>query len=134
MKINSLFVYGSLLSELENHHLLIDCELVCEDKIVANMFTLYSGWPFISLSNASMLVVGEIYIINEYNLKMIDKLEGYEDKSFNCLFNRKIVRTFKNNIVYVYEGGESLQKNENKVLIEHGDWRHYKQQYLFFQD
>jgi gamma-glutamylcyclotransferase (GGCT)/AIG2-like uncharacterized protein YtfP len=137
-----VFVYGSLLSNLGNHHRLVGSTFIGEDSIRAKLFTCNWSWPFIIFSNSNKdRVVGEVYEVTYQDVcNSLDHLEGYHrnhcsthDKNCRCLFLRKKATTRLGRRVWVYEGGHELKTlsmsytgnvvDFHKNHIKSGNWR-----------
>ena len=79
-----VFVYGTLLKGLQNHHLLEPSE---EEEVVflgrartIDSFQLWDagGFPFVSTkAPATTTVLGEVYRVGRATLEKLDRLEGY---------------------------------------------------------
>jgi gamma-glutamylcyclotransferase (GGCT)/AIG2-like uncharacterized protein YtfP len=72
-----IFVYGTLMSGLTNHTVMQNPtfrgKAVTKDK-----YSLYcSGIPYMSKKNAHTQIQGELYEVDEEDLKRVDILEGH---------------------------------------------------------
>jgi gamma-glutamylaminecyclotransferase len=77
MKPIKLFVYGTLLSGLHNHHLLKGAKLIGEDRAPGVMHCS-GGAPITVPSKDGEWVLGEVYeVTSEKMLERLDSLEGH---------------------------------------------------------
>ena len=84
-----VFVYGSLLRGLHNHHLLCTARLACSPaRTAAPGFVLVdssNGYPFAlaagraRASDAQTVLLGEVYEVDDRTLAQLDALEGHPD-------------------------------------------------------
>lgn len=128
MKTHLVFVYGSLRQGFGNHGLLAEnnAKFIGNSTIRARLYTEHWGWPFIKFSWSNKeRVVGEVYEVDRPCMNRLDQLEGYSYNRSHNLFNRKRATTDKGQIVWIYEGGESLLQRTSisAVHIKSGDWK-----------
>jgi gamma-L-glutamyl-butirosin B gamma-L-glutamyl cyclotransferase len=91
----AFFVYGSLLRGMHNHSLLDGYNIEVEEGSIED-FKLYdTGYGYPAIVGGKGTIKGEIIHINsdqyEDALKRMDRLEGYEEGSEHCLYNRETV-------------------------------------------
>lgn len=135
---HKVFVYGTLMKGLGNHHILKDSQYLGKYAAHGKMFTV-SLFPGIRLSDClSEIIFGEVYVVNDSVLGQLDFLEGYDSESDdNSMYNRRqiLVRSCVeeiNNImianIYIWnEPDEEMYKYDR---IESGDYRKWiKEQY-----
>ena len=117
-----VFVYGTLLSEERNHHLLNEAIFI--DKGYIENYYMYNlgRYPGINKTNRNCKVLGEVYKVNEKMMKDLDALEeeGYMYKKVlipvNC--DKNVIEAF----VYEY----ILEKHEDTLNIDVYDWKKIK--------
>ncbi len=130
---NLLFVYGTLLSGLSNHHHMAGATCLGEAHIHAALFDM-GDYPALSVQAAWALplgpVLGELYQIEPAQWQGLDDLEEVDPDSIeNSMYlrvpiqvhwhHREGVRTLAAQ-VYVYNW--SLK---DRPRIEHGDFRRH---------
>ncbi|WP_456275103.1 gamma-glutamylcyclotransferase [Bacillus sp. AK128] len=121
-----VFVYGTLRIGETNHYLLERSSLVAEQCwTFGEMFDSGFGYPAIRKSTTS-LIYGELYSVNDEELKQLDELEDYIEGGTDNLYNRisqtihtdtKTIQAF----IYVANDIRLLQEP-----ITHGDWKRYR--------
>jgi len=111
---HNIFVYGTLLRGEVNHGLLADARFLGAHR-TKPCFTLYAlgGYPGL-VGGGGTAVRGEIYRINQADLRMLDRLEDYPR-----LYLRRLIQTpFGRAWVYLYRAAV-----RDHAVIESGDWR-----------
>jgi gamma-glutamylaminecyclotransferase len=89
--LTPIFVYGTLKSGFGNHGLISSSDFV-DDAILENYNMVYShgshGFPVIYKNKKSHghIVIGEVYVVDDYVLKNVDELE-----SNGVMYKRKLV-------------------------------------------
>ncbi|MBM7702262.1 gamma-glutamylcyclotransferase [Metabacillus iocasae] len=118
-----VFVYGTLRKGESNHDLLKDAHLVAEQAYTQG--ALYdSGRGYPAMTTGDGVVYGELYEVNDLELKALDQLEGYKAGSPTNEYER-IIQSIKTDvstieaIVYVVNEASSLCETR----IPGGDWR-----------
>ncbi|MDM5334120.1 gamma-glutamylcyclotransferase family protein [Ureibacillus composti] len=125
--MNKIFVYGTLRNGEENAHLLNNA--ICLDKNCWTYGLLYDtgcGYPAIAPST-TYKTYGELYLVTDYELKLLDELEDYEEDGTDNLYDRVEQEIFTSNgestTAYVYVAN----KEELKVKdIPSGDWIEFR--------
>ncbi len=120
-----VFVYGTLLRGLENHHVLSDSFYVGPGIITARMVDLgeYPG-----AIDGPGVVVGEVYNVNSRVIAIMDELEDYEEKypESSCFIRKNTdVWMFSGE---VYDAVECYFYNKEPLGVDivHGDYRRYR--------
>lgn len=122
-------VYGSLLSDLGNHHIMQRLgsehfELVGETKTNPE-FEIYpvgGNWYPGVLENGKTAITVEVYKVSEQLLKgPLDTLEGYHENDIErSHYIRKTIKTeFGDTFIYIYN------RKPSSDPIESGNWREY---------
>jgi gamma-glutamylcyclotransferase (GGCT)/AIG2-like uncharacterized protein YtfP len=115
-------VYGSLLSGLHNHGLLVNSKYVGED-ITSPSYTMYDLGSFPGLvqeGNRSYTI--ELYDVNEEVAKRLDFLEGYDENEEENSFyiRRKINTKFGEASIYYLNRWGHQEK-----IVEDSSWKNY---------
>ncbi|WP_245592168.1 gamma-glutamylcyclotransferase [Ectobacillus panaciterrae] len=125
-KMQYVFVYGTLRKHEKYHHILHGATCISQQAwTYGQLFDSGFGYPAMTLSQTDK-TYGEMYAVNDEQLRSLDVLEGYTDLEENSLYTRitKIIYTDKGEVpsyVYVSQDKKLLHKP-----IEHGDWKLYK--------
>ena len=116
-----VFVYGTLLTQERNHHLLENSILVDKGYIKDYFMFNIGTYPGIQKSKyKNKIVLGEVYKVNEETMDLLDELEevGY-------LYKKELVPVYLNNNevinAYVYE--YILETYEENNIISEYDWK-----------
>lgn len=125
-----IFVYGTLLSGFRNHdHYLRGKVPVATAKIHAKMLSLGAFPGIYDLDETGLTVVGEIYLINDRELRAIDRLEGYhENYPLENLYNRRETTATidnENSTVTVQTYVFNTKQTNRYPQILNGSWREY---------
>jgi gamma-glutamylcyclotransferase (GGCT)/AIG2-like uncharacterized protein YtfP len=82
----------------------------------------FGGYPMIFESGNDNLIKVEIYRVDDYTLKQIDRLEEYySEGSADNLYSRQTVESLSGIRGFIYTGG-NIYDNKNSDIIESGDW------------
>lgn len=113
-----VFVYGTLTKGMGNHQLLKSAYFLGEGVIKGVLYDLPYGFPGVIEGNG--VVRGEVYIVNDYTLSQLDKLEGYfKDSPQNSLYLRKIaeIKMDDGSIIegYYYQFNDKIPASSVKV-------------------
>lgn len=115
----TIFVYGTLRKEQNNHGYLADSRYLGKGKTVEKFALFASTIPFVEKNNSVSQIIGEAYVVNDTVLRRIDSLEGHP----NC---------YKRELVYIQlDSGEIIQAwiyfypSPHGKLIESGDFCNY---------
>ena len=71
--MNYVFVYGTLMKNERNHHLINDKDFVNEAKLENYYMFNLGTYPGIFIGNG--VILGEVYNVNDDTLKRLDYLE-----------------------------------------------------------
>ena len=128
-----IFVYGSLRSDLRNHHMLNNSqylgEFISEESfhLIAHETLLFPYLANLPIDEPKTKIKGEIYKVNSHTLKKLDLLESHPD-----IYQRqeKIFKNGKDTIsayVYIIANATIINYildnlNSSYFLIESGDW------------
>lgn len=128
MEINKVFVYGTLMTDMHNHHLVKPFVKHLETaKTLGLLYDLPYGYP--AMVGGLNEVLGEIIELNDVEeaLKVLDLLEEYygEESSRN-LYNRTVqeVQTLSGRVeqAYIYFWANPDTINEIGTRIKYS-WR-----------
>jgi gamma-glutamylcyclotransferase (GGCT)/AIG2-like uncharacterized protein YtfP len=118
----NVFVYGTLRRHEENHSLLKEAQLQCEQAwIEGKLFDTNRGYP--ALKEGEGTVYGEVYRINDELLVKLDEIEDYIEGREGNLYNRQFqkVNTDQGPVeAFVYYG---LEDKMFQSEISSGDWK-----------
>lgn len=126
-----VFVYGTLMSGEENHHILKDrSKLLGEGVISGTIYEMPGNYP--ALIEDEGIVRGELFEFEDEDvLKQLDRIEGYYGKGKKNLYDRErrdIIMAdgkFIECWVYIYRNKETAKKKG--AFIPGGNWKEYKQ-------
>ena len=114
-----VFVYGTLMREEVNHHLLARASFVCEARTVAR-FQLYDLGAFPALVEVGAgQVAGEVYELDEAALHRLDVLEGHPR-----FYLRREIELEDESPADTYL--LSAERVVGARVIEHGIWRNHE--------
>ncbi len=116
-----VFVYGSLCSGQDDHHLLREAELVSAQAFVRG--TLYSG-PLdepLLLEDQSTWTYGELYHIRHSLLSELDDYEGFQPGNEDGEWYRKETEVFSDTDSVMAE--TFYWNGVTKASISHNDWK-----------
>lgn len=123
-----VFVYGTLRRGHGNHRLLKSANFIGEAYVYGTMAAL-GGIPAVIELGGKNKVRGEVYGVNDDELKELDRLEGYYGQGSDNFYNRVSVGPFfdKSNPprreCYMYT--MKRQKDRTYNIVEHGDWNEF---------
>ncbi|MCR6639819.1 MAG: gamma-glutamylcyclotransferase [Sporocytophaga sp.] len=116
VKIEKIFVYGTLRKRGAAYHLMSGCKLL-EEGITVTGFKLYDAgeYPFaFYTADPADIITGDMFEINEEILVSLDEHEGEE-------YRRKVLPGFD---CYMYILNENTAPS--LPLVSGGDWLIYK--------
>jgi len=127
MKNSYVFVYGTLRSNLSNHYLLKDANVISKQCWTSGMlYDVGYGYPAMALNYESN-VYGELYLVSEKELEQLDWLEGYKENRINNHYERILQTVYTDKGIsyeaYVYVYGDNQVTDLQR--IEYGDWKYY---------
>lgn len=134
-KIDKVFVYGSLRSDMFNYKIYLDGKVTSNKKANIEGVLLHidnKGYPAVLSGNGQ--VAGELMEFKNFDetLKELDELEAYvEGDEDENEYNRKIVdvklEDGSTEKAYYYEYNPLAEYNKDDVLIEvdSGDWKEF---------
>lgn len=121
---NLVFVYGTLRKHQSNSHLLRDAVLIAEQCWTnGEIYDSPYGYPFMKQAENGT-VYGELYQVNDEQLKVLDELEDYRGPGQDNLYDRVIQTVYTDTgsfqaLVYVLPKNKKIEK---LTYIEGGDW------------
>lgn len=124
MKKQYVFVYGTLRKHESNHYLLKGAELIASQCWTAGkLYDSHCGYPFLAKAQSSR-VFGELYHVNDAQMKALDHLEGYYGPEKNNLYDRSLQEVYTDQgiyqaFVYVLPNRKQIK---SMAEIESGDW------------
>ncbi len=112
-----IFVYGTLCSGQNNHHLLQDSTRLGTGYSAENYaMYLLSGYPYVTSHAARYPIKGELFGVDDATLAVLDKMEGHPR-----YYTRK-------EVVVIVDGTQYTAwmyfKDPPGVLMSHGDFCH----------
>lgn len=138
LKVDRVFVYGSLRSDMFNYDLYLDgkVEENVKGTIEGDLFHIDNkGYPAVVSGDGE--VVGELMKFKDFEatLKELDELEAYEEgKENENEYNRKIVNvkiaegTVIKAYYYEYNPPADYNKEDKLIPVENGDWKVYMEE------
>ena len=135
MKIERVFVYGSLRSDMFNYQTYLEGKVTENIKgtIQGDLFHIENkGYPAVVPGEGE--VVGEVMSFDDFEtvLKELDELEAYEEgNEAENEYNRKVVDveiaegTVLKAYYYEYNPTAEYNKDDQLIQVEDGDWKHY---------
>lgn len=117
-----VFVYGSLLSGLQNHDYLGDAELLGTATLAPGVYAMLDLGSFPGLVDDpdGPRIQGEVYRVDALTLRRLDRLEGHP-----AFYRRRLVGVEAGPVraawVYVLEG----RRPNGPEPVASGDWRTY---------
>ncbi|MDG1158137.1 MAG: gamma-glutamylcyclotransferase [Flavobacteriales bacterium] len=77
MKETAVFVYGTLRRGGSNHYLLSNCTFIGHARTKKRYLMRASSIPFVSDAQEVSIIHGEVYLLNDEKMKVLDRLESY---------------------------------------------------------
>ncbi|NLJ77605.1 MAG: gamma-glutamylcyclotransferase [Peptococcaceae bacterium] len=128
MEINRVFVYGTLMSGMGNHHLIKPfLKGMRPGKTEGILYDLPYGYPAVIPGKG--IVHGEIMELRDIgkSLQVLDRLEGYREGCAGNPYNRvvQVVETVDGAKMpaYLYIWGMPEEIEEQGAIVPGGDWR-----------
>ncbi|WP_306981092.1 gamma-glutamylcyclotransferase family protein [Alkalicoccobacillus murimartini] len=120
-----VFVYGTLLKNESNSHLLATSDCVDSNCFIyGELYDTSLGYPAVCVDDTSKTVWGELYDVTEEVLHKIDALEGYIGDELKNEYNRVYLNVYRKQsvtqaLVYVFPS----IKTAHLSFIHSGSWR-----------
>lgn len=129
-----VFVYGTLLKGFGNHEHLLARDPIHSDCFIVGRMVSLGGFPgAIDIDVADRHIKGEVYEVTPFDLKRLDRLEGYRGPdSQDNMYNRVLVDVIINlpgggeqilEEVYTYEWNNKY--GYGKDIVPSGSWREH---------
>jgi len=118
-----LFVYGTLMQDQRNHEYLKDAQFLGAAETEPKYELTTNGSIPAVKEGGTDTIKGELYEVDEQQLKTLDVLEEVDTQ----LYDRKEIRV-KGEKAVIYLGGERMFASDTWVKIPGGDWRSYKKE------
>ncbi|WP_209122552.1 gamma-glutamylcyclotransferase [Alkalihalobacillus sp. BA299] len=126
MSKHFLFVYGTLRKHENNSQFLKEAKCVTEQAWTKGvLYDTGCGYPAMKASS-SKYVYGEVYEVNEEQLREIDRLEDYKESRSSNLYDRIIQSVFTDSgecKAFLYIASDQLTKLRQEIPL--GDWKEY---------
>lgn len=119
-----VFVYGTLRKHQRNHYLLSGAPCIASQCwTVGKLIDSENGYPYL-VPSASDRVYGELYLVDQLQLKELDTLEGYYGTNQNNYYDRTKQHIYTDSesyeaFVYILS---NEKVNPNLKEIKNGDW------------
>jgi gamma-glutamylcyclotransferase (GGCT)/AIG2-like uncharacterized protein YtfP len=78
-KMNRVFVYGTLMKNHRNHHMLKGAKFLGDYETGPGYTKIVSGLPYLVEDPDGVGTKGELYEVSDLLLKMLDRFEGSPD-------------------------------------------------------
>lgn len=122
-----IFVYGSLLKNEVNHHMMSNYSCVAEDVwIYGRLYDASLDYPFLIIDDRNK-VFGELYEVPVEELPILDEFEDYEPEGKDNLYERKVVTVYKDTDTWQAFAYVCNQEAMLKKEITEDSWRVYRQ-------
>lgn len=122
-----VFVYGTLMSDQGNHHVIKDSVIHVEPGSIRGRLYSVSGYYPAAVLEGDSIIVGEWLTILSDSLKYTDRLEGYRGPGMANHYDRVQVQDISGNQegwVYVYPSSK-FSREIPYPLIKSGSWKSY---------
>lgn len=110
-----VFVYGTLKSEQDNHHILSRAEFIGPAYTVDAFKMTTVGFPVLHRDDNGLSVYGEVYRVDDHTLQRLDQLEAE-----GHMYNRE-----RTNVVYIGGRENTLMEHGVFIYIGHPDYWHH---------
>lgn len=131
VKLNKVFVYGTLLQGEIRNPFMKDCRLLRTMYVPGALYDTNRAYPTAIFDNqANTNVLGELYLMDhpESKLKQLDEVEMLNSNQY-----KRVILNHNELDFFTYAAGPQLQECcRPDHLIEHGNWRRYSS--LCFHD
>ena len=127
--MSNIFVYGTLLSGLDNHNYLDNATFIGSGE-TSKKYTMFLSYGLIPkvIKSPKYKIKGEVYLVNDKDLSQIDRLEHkYIREKVTVKLLNKNIECF----MYIYPKIEKNNKNlphhngcfKDYLITEYGDIR-----------
>lgn len=119
---NIVFVYGTLMKGMGNDHFLEKSKYL-GDGVTDKEYSMYIDIviPKITIT-PRYKIDGELYLVSDNDMILIDKLEGKYSKMVTKVYNKKS-RKFVDAYIYVWE--RPIMMRKDVVINKSGSYREY---------
>ena len=121
-----LFVYGTLLSGLENHFYITGSKFIGKAKTIDKYSLYHLDYPKATQKQNQIEIIGEVYLIEDIEtLQRIDELE--EHPTVYLRTSCKVILNESNEIInaQIYFNDNFDIKHKNCINIANGDFREF---------
>ena len=122
----NLFVYGTLLSGLENHFYLTGCKYLGRAKTMDKYALYHHDYPKLTQRIKQVEIIGEVYLIEDSEaLQRLDELE--EHPIVYCRIDCKVKLDESDIIIdsQIYFNDNFDLNDEKYINIKDGDYRNF---------
>ena len=124
VKINKVFVYGTLLQGESLSYHMTDCKLLKTLEIPGSLYDTNRGYPTAVFdTDSKTTIVGELFVMDNpaNKLRELDELEMTGSAQYN-----RVVLNYQGVNFFSYEAGSGLQKYCRPMYqLDGGDWRRH---------
>ena len=119
---NIVFVYGTLMKGMGNDHFLEKSKYLGEG-VTDKEYSMYIDIviPKITIT-PRYKIDGELYLVSDNDMILMDKLEGKYSKMVTKVYNKKS-RKFVDAYIYVWE--RPIMMRKDVVINKNGSYREY---------
>jgi len=119
---NIVFVYGTLMKGMGNDHFLEKSKYLGEG-VTDKEYSMYIDIVIPKITITPMYKIdGELYLVSDNDMILIDKLERKYSKMVTKVYNKKS-RKFVDAYIYVWE--RPIMMRKDVVINKNGSYREY---------
>jgi len=119
---NIVFVYGTLMKGMGNEHFLEKSKYLGEG-VTDKEYSMYIDIVIPKITITPMYKIdGELYLVSDNDMILIDKLERKYSKMVTKVYNKKS-RKFVDAYIYVWE--RPIMMRKDVVINKNGSYREY---------